>query len=337
MEVQDLELRFSNQQTVTSTSERFSSTDKCDISVVIPVYRAEECLVELHERLTVVLEKMGLTYELVLVEDRGTDKSWPLIRKLSTEDHHIHGIRLSRNFGQHAAITAGLSQARGNWAVVMDCDLQDPPEEIPRFFSSIQRGYDVVLAKRRHKRQSLSRRLIAAIYFRLLSIFAMMDIDGSYGTFSIISRKVIDAYLLFSERNRHYLMILCWLGFSTISVEYDHGQRLQGGSSYSFKALALHALQGIFFQTTILLQIIVYVGLAASLFGLCSALYLIVSYFAGPRLPGWTSLIVLLLLTGGVILMSLGAVGLYIGEIFHQLKGRPLFVIDRHIVDGNDT
>ncbi len=299
------------------------------ISVVVPVYGCRSCLAHLHERLVLVLERLVPSYELILVDDRGDDGSWQEIERLVDLDPAVRGISLSRNFGQHAAITAGLSKVRGDWVVVMDCDLQDPPEDIPRLYAKALEGHDIVFGRRSHKPTGPLRRLLASLYFRCLRMFTRANIDGQYGTFSVISRKVADAFLELRDSDRHYLMILAWLGFDTAAVDYEPATRFQGRSSYSLPRLIEHALDGVFFQTTVLLRWIVYLGFFLASFGAVLACYLIGARVFGHAYPGWTSIIVLTLVLSGFIILSTGITGLYIGKVFEQSRGRPVFVIDR--------
>jgi polyisoprenyl-phosphate glycosyltransferase len=305
-----------------------------EISVVVPVYGCRDCLPALHERLTAALLAITPSYEIVLVDDCDRQGSWEMVERLARADRALRAYRLSRNFGQHAAITAGLAQCTGRWAVVMDCDLQDPPEQIGELYRAAKGGCDVVLARRRRKGHSLFRRLAARVYFGLLRMLSSAQLDGEFGTFSIISRKVIDAFLRFQDQDRHYLFILNWLGFRTAIIEYEHAARHSGESAYSLGALLRHALGGLFFQTTVLLRWIVYFGLWVSFAGFLLALYYVYMYFAHDVYPGFTSLAVLILLVGGVIIMSTGVAGLYVGKVFDQVKARPLYVIDQAIVDG---
>ena len=307
-----------------------------ELSIVIPVYNAEGCLAELHRRLTSVLVGLGVSYELVFVEDVGSDRSWEVLVELAKKDTAIKAFRLSRNFGQHAAITAGLTQAQGNYAVVMDCDLQDPPEGIPRLYATAKSGYDVVLGRRLQRKQSPLRRFVGRLYFRLMGWFCSSRFEAELGTFSIISRPVIESFLRFEDLERHYLFILRWMGFRTTYIEYEHGERFAGDSSYTLRTLIAIAADGLFFQTTSLLRWIVYMGFGLAGTGAALALYVIYIYFTASVLPGWSSLIIINLLIGGFITISSGIVGLYVGKIFEQVKHRPLFLIDQKVVDGRE-
>jgi len=308
-----------------------------ELSVVIPVYGCADCLEALYQRLTAVLQACTPSYEIILVDDCAPDGAWGVIRRLSEQDSRVRGLRLSRNFGQHAAITAGLAECAGARAVVMDCDLQDPPEAIPALYEQARAGHDIVLARRKRKKQSPFRQIAASLYFRALGAVSRHRFDGEYGAFSIISRPVIDAYLRFRDRDRHYLFILYWLGFDATAIDYEHAPRHSGKSAYSLRSLLSHGLQGLVFQTTTLLRWIIYLGFLVSGAGAVLAGYLLYIYVARTPPPGWTSLAVLILMIGGFILISTGVTGLYIGKIFEQVKDRPLYVIDKRVNDERNA
>jgi dolichol-phosphate mannosyltransferase len=273
------------------------------------------------------------SFELVFVDDASPDGSWEVISALAAEDARVRAVRLSRNFGQHAAITAGLAESRGQMIVVMDCDLQDQPEDIPRLYETAQRGYEIVFARRERRQDSVFRRAAARAYFWLLNHLAGANIEGEYGTFSVISRPVRDAYLSIGDQGRHYLFILYWLGFAQSAVDVSRAPRASGASSYTFRKLMQHAVEGVFFQTTVLLRWIVYFGFFVALAGIVlAALFVAILIFADPY-PGWTSLAVLILIVGGFIIMSTGVTGLYIGKIFDQVKDRPLYVVAERLGD----
>jgi polyisoprenyl-phosphate glycosyltransferase len=305
-----------------------------EISVVIPVFKCVECLRHLHERIRRALAGVPGEHEIVLVDDRSPDGSWSVLQELADQDESVQLLRLSRNFGQHAAITAGLEFARGRWVVVMDCDLQDPPEEIPRLYRRALEGADIVYARRTGRKGPWFRRKASRVYFRILNASLGTDFDPDYGNFTIISRKVRDSFLRFRDKDRHYLMILRWLGYEHASVDVAHAERYAGESSYTLGTLIRFAMDGLFFQSTTLLRWSTYVGFAASLGGVALAAFFFVSYFFHSTYPGWTSLAVLVLLIGGLTITTVGVAGLYIGKIFTQVKDRPLYVID-DVVDGS--
>jgi len=300
-----------------------------ELSVVVPVYGCAGCLAELHRRLGASLEEITDNYELVFVDDRGPDDAWSVLEALGQQDPRVRALRLARNFGQHAAITAGLAATRGRWVVVMDCDLQDPPEAIHRLYAAAQDGYDVVFGRRQTRAAPGWRRSSARAYFRLLNTFTGSSLEGSYGTFSILNSQVVDAFLRVRDRDRHYLLILQWLGFEHTAVDYDHAARHLGDSSYSPVTLLRHALNGLLFQTTVLLRFIVYAGFLLSALGAALATYFVVAKLTGSAYPGWTSLAVFTLTIGGFTIISTGVTGLYVGKVFEQVKQRPLYVIDR--------
>ncbi|CAM2141538.1 polyisoprenyl-phosphate glycosyltransferase [Pararobbsia alpina] len=300
-----------------------------DISVVVASYNCLDCLEALCTRVERVLTPLVGSFEIVLVDDRSPDNSWPLIETLSQRFPQVRGVRLSRNFGQHIAITAGIAHARGDRVVLMDCDLQDPPEMITDLIKEMDKGYDLILARRVERTHSAFRKVGAKLYFSLMSKLTGTRIDGSYSTLSILSRRVADAFLEFPERDRHYLFILRWLGFNAGTIEYAHAERHAGESAYTIRHLFKHALDGMFFQTSVFLNWIVQAGLFFTLASVLLGCYFIYRYLAASALPGWTSLAVAILFSTGLILASVGAVGLYVSRIFEAAKGRPLYVVDR--------
>jgi polyisoprenyl-phosphate glycosyltransferase len=299
------------------------------LSVVVPVYRCSECLRPLVERLEQSLETVTPSWEIIFVDDRSPDDSWSVLNDLARSNPAIHAYRLSRNFGQHAAITAGLSRAQGSWAVVMDCDLQDPPELIPKLYEKAREGNDIVLARRRG-RPSLGRRTLSRAYSGLMKLFFGVEMSGEFANLSLISRKVIDSFLELRDLDRHYILILRWLGFDQAAIEFEQPERYAGRSSYTLRSLIRLGLDGMFFQTTTLLHWIIYLGFAVAAAGLLLAVVFVYIYLTHQPfpLPGWTSLSILILVMGGFIVITTGVTGLYIGKIFQQVKGRPLFVFD---------
>jgi glycosyltransferase involved in cell wall biosynthesis len=313
------------------------SAPEPEISVVIPTYGCRDCMRALHARLTGALAGLTPDYEIIFVDDRSPDGAWEIILELAGEDEHVRALRLSRNFGQQASITAGLAASRGNWTVVMDCDLQEPPELIPDLYAKALEGYDVVFARRRRRNVSRFRTAAAHMYFRFQRVFLGNDLTGDYASFSILSRRVRAAFLRIRDQDRHYLPIIRWLGFEQASVDFDHAPRFAGKSSYTFRRLVQLAVEGVFFQTTALLVWIVWLGFALAASGILLALYFLYSYATANPYPGWTSLAVLFLVIGGFIIISTGVTGLYIGTIFKQVKDRPLYLVDEEIGGGAEA
>jgi dolichol-phosphate mannosyltransferase len=300
-----------------------------ELSVVVPVFRCTDCLRELHHRLTATLDALHHDYEIILVDDDGEDAPWEVIADLATVDSNVLGVALSRNFGQHAAIAAGLSRARGRWIVVMDCDLQEPPETIRALYSKALEGYDIVYTVRDRASVPWVRGALSSAYYRVLNVLSGTSFAGYHGTLSMMSRKVLDLYLRLPERERDHFLILNWLGFKAAEVEYVQVARRSGKSSYTFRSLVRQAVAAVLFQTTTFLRWVVYLGFVIALVGVGFAVYLVAANLSGSTTPGWTSLAVFTLTIGGTIILTNGIIGLYVGRVFDEVKARPLFVIDR--------
>lgn len=303
----------------------------CELSIVVPVYRCADSLGPLHERVTASLDPVVDDYELILVDDGDPSGAWAAIQELAERDPKVRGVAFTRNFGQHMAITAGLSRARGRFVAVMDCDLQDPPEYIPQLYDKALKGFDVVYTRRRRNTLPWHRRLASRVYSRVLSALAGVRVDRDYGALSVLSRRAVDDFLKLRERDRHYILILKWLGHRSTEVEYEQAERLHGKSSYSLKALLRVALSGIFFQSTRLLRWVVYLGLALAMAAFLVAAYFVAMRVRGSPPPGFTALAVFTLGVGGASIFSIGIVGLYVARVFDQVRARPLYVV------GEDT
>ncbi|ABS64913.1 glycosyl transferase family 2 [Parvibaculum lavamentivorans DS-1] len=304
------------------------SNEPFTISAVVPVYGCRDCLEELCVQLERNLSILTDQYEIILVDDRSPDNWWQILPELQKRHASLKAVRLSRNYGQQVAITAGLAAAKGDYTVVMDCDLQDPPDLIPTLFAKLREGHDLVLARRVSRSHSPFRQLAARIFVAISRMLTNEKIDGSYGSFSLLSRKVVDSFLLFEERERYYLSIIRCLGFNVGTVDFLHRSRHSGSSSYGLRHLFRIGINGILLQATVALHWIVGFGFFIAISGTATAAYLVWRQLFQASIPGWTSLIVLMLLCTGVILISLGFVGLYIGKIFEQTRGRPLYVVD---------
>lgn len=305
------------------------------ISVVVPVYRGEECLDELHRRLTLVLESCCETYEIVLVEDRGPDDAWRRIQEVAAADDRVRGLRLSRNFGQHHAITAGLSHARGAHVVVMDCDLQDRPEEIPRMYDKAKEGYDCVLARRVQRQDGWGKRMGTQVFYRLFNYLTDMDFDGTVANFGVVSRRVVDVLLEMPEAVRFYPGFLEWVGFDKAYVDVAHGERFAGRSSYTFVKLVRLALPVILAYSNKPLRMCVTAGVALAALSLAGAFFVFVrALLYEVPVTGWASLFVMLTFSTGAIIGVLGVLGLYIDRVFTEVKRRPLFIVDRRTFDA---
>ena len=303
---------------------------------MVPVFGCADCLAALHARLTDSVRTITDRYELVFVDDRSVDDGWAVLVRLAREDPHVRAFRLSRNFGQDAAITAGLTQATGAWTVVMDCDLQEAPEDIPRLWAAAGEGYDIVRTVRRGWRHSAFRRNASRMYRRLT---LETDVRPDYSNLSLLSRRVVDAFLRLEDRDREYMIALDWLGFDSTAVEIEHHERHAGESGYTLRRLVRVALDGMFFRSTVLLRLVVLLGFLVAFAGIVVAGFEVADYFLEPEksVPGYTSLAVLLLVLTGFIIVSVGVVGLYVGRIFEQVKNRPLFLIDQQVAGAEPS
>lgn len=298
------------------------------LSVVIPVYLAEDCLPELYRRLKAALETVTHDYEILLVDDASPDGSWRVVRALAKDDKRVKGLRFSRNFGQHYAITAGLDRSDGEWTVVMDCDLQDLPEDIPRLYRKAREGYDVVQAKRVRRQDGASKILAARFFYRLFSWLSEIEYDKDVGNFRILSRKVVKSLLTMRERLRFFGGLVQWLGFLTASVEVEHARRFRGGSAYTFKKLWKLSTDAIIAYSDKPLRLSVQFGFVMAAVSFIAGVYLAVRALKqGSPVMGWPSLIVSLYFLGGIIISILGVIGIYLGKAFDEVKKRPLYVV----------
>ncbi|MBI5006863.1 MAG: glycosyltransferase family 2 protein [Nitrosomonadales bacterium] len=307
------------------------------ISVVVPVYKAENCLDELYRRLKESLEPISPEFEIVLVEDCGGDRSWEVIERLARQDARVKGIQFSRNFGQHYGITAGLDHCNGDWVVVMDCDLQDRPEEIPRLYAKAQEGYDIVLALRGQRQDPLLKRFTSWLFYKLFSYLADIEYDGESGNFRIMSRKVVASFRKMREQLRFFGGLVQWLGFPTTGIEVQHAERHEGQSSYTFAKLWKLATETIIAYSDKPLRLAVRFGFLMAFFAFCYGVYtLIRAMLFDIPIMGWSSLIVSLYFIGGVIIALLGIIGIYLGKTFDESKKRPLYIVRRVTFDEQD-
>lgn len=271
-------------------------------------------------------------YEIILVNDQSPDNSWNVIQDICAEDRHVKGVNLSRNFGQHYAITAGLSKTEGEWVVVMDCDLQDRPEEIPHLYAKAQEGYDSVFAQRTVRQDTWFKRFQSKCYHTVLDFLTGTKSDGSVANFGIYNRKVIDAVLSMGDAIRNFPRMAQWVGFRKAYVPIQHAERAEGTSGYTlFKALGLAFNTMIGFSDR-MLMLVLQLGFVIFLISIAIAMFYLLKYlFGGIAVSGFTTLIISIWLLSGINIMIVGVVGLYIGKIFDRVKKRPVFIIDNEL------
>jgi dolichol-phosphate mannosyltransferase len=307
-----------------------SQNGRLDISIVIPVYNAEACLRELHRRLVTSLEALHLTFEIIMVEDCGGDNSWSVIQELASCDDRLRGFKLSRNFGQHNALTAGLDQVRGDWTVIMDCDLQDKPEDIGRLIEKTREGYDVVIARNIIRRHSWFKQVTAKVFYKVFSWFAGYQYVDGVRSFRIMSHDAVNAIKAMREQMRSIGPLGVWIGFSSTYMEIELEPRYAGMSSYSMRRLLSLAFNNIVAFSDRPLRISISIGFTMAGCAFSYGLYIIVRVLIYDiPIPGWTSLITSLYFIGGLILANLGVVGVYIGKVFDETKKRPIYLIAR--------
>lgn len=301
-----------------------------DISVVLPVYNEEENLPELYQRLTTVLDATGLQYELVFVDDGSHDSSLAQLEALSAQDQRVVAVELARNFGHQIAISAGLAQSRGRGVIVMDSDLQDPPEALPQFIHRWQEGYDVVYAIRTQRKEGWLKQMSYKLFYRLLQRAAHIEIPLDSGDFCIMDRRVVDMLTAMPERNRFVRGIRSWVGLRQTGLAYERHARHAGQPKYTLTRLIRLALDGIISFSYMPLKFIMMVGLAISLLSIFIAIfYTIKKLTVGLSPPGFATLTVAIFFLSGIQLITLGVMGEYVGRIFEEVKQRPLYVVRR--------
>lgn len=299
-----------------------------DLSVVSPVYRGEKMLSELVERIHKAISPLTDNYEIVLVNDCSPDNSWECISEICKVDKKVKGINLSRNFGQPYAITAGLTYAKGNYIAVIDCDLQNKPEDLPAMYQKALEGYDVVSARRVVREDTFMKRMSSAIFHMVYDFLSGFDTDKAVAEFGIYSRKIVDVYCSIPEYSRSFVELIHTLGFKKTTVDVLHDHRLEGKSSYNLYRLLKLSYDSIISNSNRPLHLAVALGLIMSILSFLMAIYNIFAKFWGlNEVAGYTSTIFSIWFVGGLLLLMMGVLGLYIGKIFDQVKGRPVFIV----------
>ena len=315
-------------------------SDQKRISVVSPVYGCPGAIPELCRRLHLALQVISNDYEIILVEDGSPDDSWARIRKECAADPRVKGIKLSRNFGQHYAITAGLDIAEGDWVVVMDCDLQDRPEDISILYATaMEENRDMVLARRNERHGNWYNRLGAHLFYWTFSKLSGTHMDPAVGTFRIIKKHVVLAFRKMGESHRLFSGMLQWLGFNVGYVDVEHPDRYEGKTSYTMHRLLKLAADGIVSFSIRPLLLGLGIGATFALLSFLYGMYLVLRLIlTGPfGVQGWVSTVLLVSFLGGLILLCLGILGLYVGRVFQQVKGRPVYVIANTTFADNYT
>ncbi|GBE74786.1 glycosyltransferase family 2 protein [Microcystis aeruginosa LEGE 11464] len=299
-------------------------------SLIIPIYNEEETIPELYRRLSAVMDSLDDSVELILINDGSRDRSLNLMRELQERDARVCYISFARNFGHQAAVTAGLNFARGQVIVVLDADLQDPPELIPKMIESWQAGYHVVYAQRtKRKKESWFKRLTAYVFYRLLRRLADVDIPADTGDFCLMDRQVVDLLNSMPERNRYIRGLRAWIGFRQTAVKFERDPRFAGEVKYTFKKSLALAINSLVSFSKIPLRISTYLGLFSALIALLMALLVLYWRLQQPDSPvtGLATILIAVFFLGSVQLISIGILGEYIGRIYEEVKGRPAYTI----------
>ncbi len=300
-----------------------------DISVIIPVYNEEANLMSLHQRLRSTMEQLAVRYELIFINDGSSDQSIVLIRQLAEQQPEVKFIDFSRNFGHQVAVTAGIDAAVGQSVVIIDADLQDPPELIGQMYRKLKEGYEVVYARRRQRKgESLIKLWTARMFYRILSKITSIAIPVDTGDFRIIDRKIVDILKKMPEKNKYLRGQISWIGFRQTFIEYDRDERQAGQTGYTYRKMLRFALDGITGFSDLPLKIVTYFGFLVSGFAFLVTVYALYSRFVLKVYePGWTSLILSVLFIGGIQMIAVGIIGEYLSRMNSNIRNRPLYIV----------
>ncbi len=302
------------------------------ISIVSPVYGAENIVDNLVKEIEKHITPLTNEFEILLVEDGSPDKSWKKITENCLKNPKVKGIKLSRNFGQHYAITAGLQNAKGKWIIVMDCDLQDRPDQFHKLFKKAKEGYEIVLARRSVRQDNYFKRLSSKIFYSLFGYLTDTKQDNTIANFGCYHKNAITAILSMKDHIRYFPTMCQWVGFSKICVDVEHGERETGKSSYSWNKLFQLAWNNIIAFSDKPLKLTIYFGLLISLTSGIIGIYYLINYLLGNMIVlGYTSLIISIWFLSGVIIFILGIVGVYIGKMFEKVKERPVYIVQKRL------
>ena len=301
-------------------------------SIIVPLYRCSHFIEELAERLITTLEKIDTNFEIIFVNDESPENDWEIVEIVSKKDKRIKGINLSRNFGQHYAITAGLAHASGEWIIVMDGDLQDQPEEIINLYNKTKEDYKIVFAQRKERKDSFLKKLSSKLFYYFFSYLTGTKQDSSIANFGIYHQKVINAILDMRDSIRYFPTMSQWVGFKKTKIFVKHSKRKEGKSSYNLRSLFALAFNNIIAFSTKPLKLFVKFGFFIVLISVLFAIYYVVEYFRGNiNVIGYTSLIISIWFLSGIIILILGVVGIYVGKTFERVKNRPNFIVQEKI------
>lgn len=299
------------------------------LSVIIPAYNEERMIQKTADTVAGILTEANIPYELVFVNDGSKDATWAQIEKAAAKDPHVNGIHFSRNFGKESAIFAGLANAAGDCCAVMDCDLQHPPEVLPRMYRLWEQGYEVVEGvKRSRGKESRLHKACAGMFYKMMSRAVQIDMSRA-SDFKLLDRKAADALLDMPERNAFFRALSSWIGYKTTSVEFDVQERTEGESKWSAWSLVKYAVTNVVAFSAMPMQFVTIAGVFMFFFALILGIQSLVHYFTGHAVEGFTTVILLILIVGSLIMVSLGIIGYYISKIYEEVKGRPKYLISK--------
>jgi dolichol-phosphate mannosyltransferase len=312
--------------------------EKVVLSIVVPVFNEEAVLPETYRRLTAVMEKLKEPYELLFVNDGSKDKSGVILEELAQKDRRVRVVHFARNFGHQAAITAGMDYARGEAVVVIDADLQDPPEVILEMVAKWREGYEVVYGKRiKREGETFFKRFTASLFYRFLQRMTNVDIPLDTGDFRLLDQKVVEIMRLLREKNRFVRGLVSWVGFRQIALPYVREKRFAGETKYPLRKMLKLAWDGITAFSDKPLKVASYIGFTLSLLSFIYLLVVLIGkLFGQSTVPGWASIVVINLFFNGVILIILGVMGEYIGRIYDEAKNRPLYIVEKVTTRENE-
>ena len=301
------------------------------LSVILPAYNEEKMIEKARDTLGRILSEQDIPYEIVFVDDGSKDQTWSEIEKAAEKDNHVAGVHFSRNFGKESAMMAGLASAGGDCCVVMDCDLQHPPETVVEMYRLWEQGYEVVEGvKHSRGKESLAHKASAGMFYKIISKAVGIDMSRA-SDFKLLDRKAVDALLEMPERNAFFRALSAWIGYKTTSVEFDVREREEGVSKWSTKSLIRYAITNIVSFSSAPMQFVTGAGVFMFLLAVILGIQTLVHYFTGNAVEGFTTVILLLLLIGSILMISLGIIGYYISKIYEEVKGRPRYLISRKI------
>lgn len=304
------------------------------LSVVLPAYNEENMIKKAGTVIGQILDAQNIPYEIVFVDDGSKDDTWSEIERTAEKDPHIAGVHFSRNFGKESAMLAGLANAKGDCCVVMDCDLQHPPETVVEMYRLWKQGYEVVEGvKHSRGKESLAHKASAGMFYKLISRAVGIDMSRA-SDFKLLDRKAVDALLEMPERNAFFRALSAWIGYKTTAVEFDVREREEGESKWSTRSLIRYAISNIVSFSSAPMQFVTGAGVFVFLLAVILGIQTLIHYFTGNAVEGFTTVILLLLLIGSILMFSLGIIGYYISKIYEEVKGRPRYLISRRIDSG---